>query len=217
MITQSINLNLIPGGVLPRFNVSQYDKGSRVLQFNLFSGSFPFEVPDGSTVTIQGTKKDMTGFQYPCTYQGSLVVSDLYDQMTVLAGEVTTELVITDTNLNILGTCNFIIDVEQAALSKDIPISETELPLLQEAVRAANEAKASAEAAEDDANEAKASAEAAEDDAKDAEAWANGTRGGVPVEPSDPTYQRNAKYYVDNFIGMITDAQWAEIESILST
>lgn len=203
MITQSINLNLIPGGVLPRFNVSQYDKGSRVLQFNLFSGSFPFEVPDGSTVTIQGTKKDMTGFQYPCTYQGSLVVSDLYEQMTVLAGEVTTELVITDTSLNILGTCNFIIDVEQSALSKDIPISETELPLLQEAVRAADEAKASAEAAKDDA--------------EDAEAWANGTRGGVPVEPSDPTYQKNAKYYVDNCIGMITDAQWAEIESILST
>lgn len=203
MITQSINLNLIPGGVLPRFNVSQYDKGSRVLQFNLFSGSLPFEVPEGSTVTIQGTKKDMTGFQYPCTYQGSLVVSDLYDQMTVLAGEVTTELVITDTSLNILGTCNFIIDVEQAALSKDIPISETELPLLQEAIQAAAEAKASAEAAEDDA--------------EDAEAWANGTRGGVPVGSSDPTYHKNAKYYADNFIGMITDAQWSEIQTILST
>lgn len=203
MITQSINLNLIPGGVLPRFNVSQYDKGSRALQFNLFSGSLPFEVPDGSTVTIQGTKKDMTGFQYPCTYQGSLVVSDLYDQMTVLAGEVTTELVITDTSLNILGTCNFIIDVEQAALSKDIPISETELPLLQEAIQAAAEAKASAEAAEDDA--------------EDAEAWANGTRGGVPVGPSDPTYQKNAKYYADNFVGLITDTQWAEIQTILST
>lgn len=203
MITQSINLNLIPGGVLPRFNVSQYDKGSRALQFNLFSGSLPFEIPEGSTVTIQGTKKDMTGFQYPCTYQGSLVVSDLYDQMTVLAGEVTTELVITDTNLSILGTCNFIIDVEQAALSKDIPISETELPLLQEAVRAADEAKASAEAAKDDA--------------EDAEAWANGTRGGVPVGPSDPTYQKNAKYYADNFVGLITDTQWAEIQTILST
>lgn len=203
MITQSINLNLLPGGVLPRFNVSQYDKGSRALQFNLFSGSLPFEVPEGSTVTIQGTKKDMTGFQYPCTYQGSLVVSDLYDQMTVLAGEVTTELVITDTNLNILGTCNFIIDVEQAALSKDIPISETELPLLQEAIQAAAEAKASAEAAEDDA--------------EDAEAWANGTRGGVPVGPSDPTYQKNAKYYADNFVGLITDTQWAEIQTILST
>lgn len=203
MITQSINLNLLPGGVLPRFNVSQYDKGSRALQFNLFSGSLPFEVPEGSTVTIQGTKKDMTGFQYPCTYQGSLVVSDLYDQMTVLAGEVTTELVITDTNLNILGTCNFIIDVEQAALSKDIPISETELPILQEAIQAAAEAKASAQKSEDDA--------------EDAEAWANGTRGGVPVGPSDPTYQKNAKYYADNFVGLITDTQWAEIQTILST
>lgn len=203
MITQSINLNLIPGGVLPRFNVSQYDKGSRVLQFNLFSGSLPFEVPEGSTVTIQGTKKDMTGFQYPCTYQGSLVVSDLYDQMTVLAGEVTTELVITDTSLNILGTCNFIIDVEQAALSKDIPISETELPLLQEAIQAAASASASAQDAENKA--------------EDAEAWANGTRGGVPVGPSDPTYQKNAKYFADNFVGLITDAQWSDIQTILST
>lgn len=203
MITQSINLNLIPGGVLPRFNVSQYDKGSRVLQLNLFSGSLPFEVPEGSTVTIQGTKKDMTGFQYPCTYQGSLVVSDLYDQMTVLAGEVTTELVITDTSLNILGTCNFVIDVEQAALSKDTVVSETDLPLLQEAIQAAASASASAQDAENKA--------------EDAEAWANGTRGGVPVGPSDPTYQKNAKYYADNFVGLITDAQWSDIQTILST
>lgn len=202
MITQSINLNLIPGGVLPRFNVSQYDKGSRALQFNLFSGSLPFEVPDGSTVTIQGTKKDMTGFQYPCTYQGSLVVSDLYDQMTVLAGEVTTELVITDTSLNILGTCNFIIDVEQAALSKDIPISETELPLLQEAIQAEAEAKASAEAAEESA--------------ETSESWAHGTRNGVPVGPTDPAYQKNAQYIADNMIGMVTDAQYSAIQSILS-
>lgn len=203
MITQSINLNLIPGGVLPRFNVSQYDKGSRALQFNLFSGSLPFEIPEGCTITIQGTKKDMTGFQYPCTYQGSLVVADLHDQMTVLAGEVTTELVITDTSLNILGTCNFVIDVEQAALSKDTVVSETDLPLLQEAIQAAASASASAQDAENKA--------------EDAEAWANGTRGGVPVGPSDPTYQKNAKYYADNFVGLITDAQWSDIQTILST
>lgn len=202
MITQSINLDLIPGGVLPRINVSQYDKGSRTLLFNLFSSGLPFEVPSGATVTIQGTKPDMTGFQYPCSAQGSIVTADLTDQMTVLAGEVTTEIVITDTDLNILGTCNFIINVENAALSKDIPISETELPLLQEAIQAAAEAKASAEAAEDDA--------------EDAEAWANGTRGGVPVGSSDPTYQKNAKYYADNFIGYITDAQWTSIEAILA-
>ena len=123
--------------------------------------------------------------------------------MTVLAGEVTTELVITDTSLNILGTCNFIIDVEQAALSKDTVVSETDLPLLQEAIQAAATATASATAAAEDA--------------EDAEAWANGTRGGTPIASSDPAYQKNAKYYADNFIGMITDAQWTSIESILST
>lgn len=202
MITQSINLDLIPGGVLPRINVSQYDKGSRTLLFNLFSSGLPFEVPSGATVTIQGTKPDMTGFQYHCSAQGSIVTADLTDQMTVLAGEVTTEIVITDTELNILGTCNFIINVENAALSKDIPISETELPLLQEAIQAAAEASASAQAA----------AESVED----SEAYAIGTRGGVQVQPGDPAYHNNSKYFSDNFVGYITDAQWTSIEAILA-
>ena len=51
---------------------------------------------------------------------------------------------------------------------------------------------------------------------EDSEAWANGTRDGVPVTSGDPAYQKNAKYYADNFIGMITDAQWASIQSILN-
>ena len=47
MITQTINLNLIPGGVLPRINVSQYDKGSRTLNFNIYNGSVLFPIPCG--------------------------------------------------------------------------------------------------------------------------------------------------------------------------
>ena len=203
MITQAINLNLIPGGVLPRFNVSQYDKGSRTLQFTMYNGLLEFEIPSGSTVYIQGTKRDKTGFQYQCEYQGNLVTADITQQMTMFPGDVTTELVITDPQLNILGTCNFIIAVEQAALSDDTLISETDLPLLQEAIQAAATATASATAAAEDA--------------EDAEAWANGTRNGTPIDSSDPAYHKNAKYYADNFIGMITDAQWASIESVLST
>ena len=44
-------------------------------------------------------------------------------------------------------------------------------------------------------DEALAAATSAEDDEEDAEAYAVGTRGGVPVAPSDPTYHNNAKYY----------------------
>lgn len=203
MITQSINLNLIPGGVLPRINVSQYDKGSRTLQFYLFYGSLPFNIPADCSITIQGTKKDMTGFQYHCTYQDNLVITDVTEQMTVLAGEVTAEIVITDVSLNVLGTCNFIIDVEQAALSQDTVISETDLPLLQEAIQAAAEAAASVAAAQQGA--------------EDAEAYAIGTRDGDPVASTDPAYHNNSKYFADNFIGYITDAQWTSIQSILST
>lgn len=52
-----------------------------------------------------------------------------------------------------------------------------------------------AEQLEEYRDEAQAAAESAEDDKEDAEAYAVGTRGGVPVAPSDPTYHNNAKYY----------------------
>ncbi len=45
------------------------------------------------------------------------------------------------------------------------------------------------------ANSASESKNAAEGSAADAEAWAKGTRNGVPVGPTDPAYENNAKYY----------------------
>lgn len=202
MITQSINLNLVPGGVLPRINISQYDKGSRTFNFHLFNESLEFEIPEGCSITIQGTKKDKTGFQYPCTYEGAWVFVDVTEQMSVLAGEVPAELVITDTNLNTLGTCNFVIDVEAAALAQDTVISETDIPLMYQAIEAAAIA-----------NQAAGNAQQR---VYDAEAWAQGTRNGVPVPSDDPAYHKSAQYLADHFIGYITDAQWTSIEAILA-
>ena len=130
MITQTINLNLIPGSPLPRINVSQYDNGSRTLQFNLYNGVSPYEIPSGASVSIVGTKADNTGFEYACTFDGSLVSVDITDQMTVFAGEVQSELQIRQSD-EILGTANFIINVERAALSDDTQISETDIPIIQ--------------------------------------------------------------------------------------
>jgi len=130
MITQTINLNLIPGSPLPRINVSQYDNGSRTLQFNLYNGVSPYEIPSGASVSIVGTKADNTGFEYACTFDGSLVSVDITDQMTVFAGEVQSELQIRQSD-EVLGTANFIINVESAALSDDTQISETDIPIIQ--------------------------------------------------------------------------------------
>lgn len=193
MTSQTINLDLIPQGIPPIIHVSQYDKGQTWL-FNILKGGSAFSIPSGSAVTIQGTKSDSTGFQYSCTYSGSVVTATEEQQMTIFAGDVPAEIRITKGN-DLIGSINFIIRVEPAALAEGTAISETDLPLIEQAIEDLPLVEAYKE---------------------DAEAYAVGTRGGTPVTSSDPAYHNNAKYYADNFIGMITDAQWSSIQTILS-
>jgi hypothetical protein len=148
MTTQSINLNVIPGGVLPRINVSQYDKGLEQIVATLYEGSSAFTMPSSATVYVQGTKKDGTGFQYTCSYSNNVVTIDLTEQMTVFAGEVVTELVIYDSSNNRIATCNFIIYVESTALSDDTQISETDIPIIQRIPEILEEAEGYAEDAQ---------------------------------------------------------------------
>lgn len=146
MITQSTNLNLIPGQVLPHINVSQYDYGSRTLEFKLFNGNQSFTLTSSMTAKISGTKADMHGFEYAATVDttNQKIVANLTQQMTVAAGDVTCELLINKSGER-LGTCNFIISVEKAALSDDTIISDSELPIIiAEATAQMNAAAASA-------------------------------------------------------------------------
>lgn len=166
MITQNKNLNLVPGGVPQIINVSQYDKG-QTLTFNLYNQGSPFTIPTGAEVSIRGTKPDNHGFAYSCTFSGSTVSATLQQQMTAVAGDVVTEISITK-NGNLLATANFILRVEKAALGDDTVISDTEIP---EIIALATQ------------------------QVEDAEAWANGTRNGVPVGPSDPAYHNNSFFW----------------------
>jgi len=56
---------------------------------------------------------------------------------------------------------------------------------------------AQAQVASAAATAASGSASDAADSAEDSEAWAVGQRGGVDVDPTDPTYHNNAKYWKD--------------------
>lgn len=182
MITQAINLNLIPGQVLPRVNVSQYDSGTRTLRMTLFNGEQIFNVPSGVNGYIQGTKPDRTGFQYAATVTAgsNIVTIDITQQMTAVKGEVVCELVLANGDDRI-ATVNFIIYVEPAALADDTVISETELPLIEQAVELAQEIETIA--ADVEAN------------AEKAEAYGAGTIDGDPVPSTNPAYQNNAQYY----------------------
>ena len=122
MTTQTIYLNMMPGNVCPVVHVSQYDTDEDALVFNLHMGSVPFTA--GTTATIEGTKPDKT-----------VVTADLTEQMTAVSGAVMCEIRITDGD-NTVGTQNFILMVEPAALADDTVISETDIPLLQQAIDA---------------------------------------------------------------------------------
>ena len=195
MTEQTFNLDLIPDGIPPIVHVSQYDKG-QLWKFNIILNNTLFTIPENSSVTVQGTKKDGTGFQYACTYSGSQVVVKEEQQMTIFYGDVKAEIVIVNGD-DLIGTLNFIIRIEPAPLNDETLISETMLPLIEEAAEIAERIPEMVGYMET------------------SEAYAVGTRNGVTVSSSDPAFENNAKYYDENFIGNITDAQWAAIQAIL--
>ena len=172
---QKYVLNFVPGKMPIRVRASQYDKSLRIIQMEIMNGDAPFVVPEGSTVLVRGTKQDLTGFEYECSYNSNIVEFEIRDQMTIFAGRYPSEIRIVKDN-KIIGSANFEFDIEESPLSEDTIISETQLPLLEEALEAASEA---------------------EQYKLDAEAWAVGERNGVPVSSDDETYENNAKYYAD--------------------
>lgn len=147
MITLALDLNLIPMGVMPRLNVSQYDHGQNV-ECGLYEGTVPYSIPNGTTAVVQGTKADNTGFEYPCTISNNEVMFKIADQMTVFAGDVTCEVVLLNGEDRI-GTINFLLRVEPTALKDDVVISDTDLPLLQQIPEALIEAQSAAEDAQE--------------------------------------------------------------------
>lgn len=128
MITQRYKLSLVPGFVQQVVEVSQYDDTSRTIEFELYDQNGSFTVPSGSTVLVQGTKLDNTGYQYECSYEDNIVSFEIADQMTVIAGEHSAEIKIIS-NGEVLGTANFRVHVEPSPLTDDTVISETEMPL----------------------------------------------------------------------------------------
>lgn len=153
MINQIYKLNMIPDKVPVMVRVSQYDQYSRTIIFDLYDGAIEYEIPTGSTITIRGTKPDKTGFEYPCTFTGNRVEFLLEPQVSVISGLVPAELRITSNN-EIVGSCNFIFNVEETPLDKDTIISDTELPLIEEASQAAVIAQGAAARAKAEADRA---------------------------------------------------------------
>lgn len=160
MITQTYKLDMVPGGMPPIIHVSQYDAGSRDLAFELYSGAMPWKVPSGATVTIDGTKPDRKAFSVTATASGATVTATVTQQMTAAAGRAECQLTVTSGS-NVLGSANFILDVERAAVAENADMSATDISSVETAKTQAIDAMQKAQAAQAAAETAKTAAEAA--------------------------------------------------------
>lgn len=134
MYNQTLNLNLIPSGVPPVVHVSQYDNQINALTLKIFNGTTPYTIPTNAAVLINGVKPDKNVFSFAAaSYSGNTVICNVEQQMTACAGPTVCELRIR-TASEIIGTCNFVLQVEEAPLHDDSVISETMIPLIEQAV-----------------------------------------------------------------------------------
>lgn len=129
MITQSFNLNLIPDSAPVVVHVDQYDVGEGRFVIKLMNGDTPY-TPVGATAVIQGMKPDGHGFIYAATISGNTVTADLVEQMSIVAGNVRCQLVITDAD-DRTGTFVFIIAVQKSALPADSDMSTSDYQLVE--------------------------------------------------------------------------------------
>lgn len=174
MYTQDITLGIVPVGVRPVVHVSQYDNHVSALRFSLYKDNVQFAIPSGAAVLVNGYKPDNTAFSYAATaVSGNKVTFSVTQQMTAVDGDVECELRVR-TASEIIGTLNFILRVEKAPLTDDSVLSETEIPLIEQAVDIAanlaeyiqvtyDNAAASATSATNAANSATAAATSAAD------------------------------------------------------
>ena len=228
MIKQITNLNLIPGKVLPRVNAVQYDYGSRDLEFPIWNGQQRFTLTGEMTARIQGTKPDRLGFDYAATIDttNNVITADLTNQMTPVSGEVMCEIVLEKSGERI-GSLNFVLVVQPAALNDATSTSESDLPdIIALAEEQMHQCMISATKAEsyavggtntrlgEDTDNAKYYSQNADEAATDAaadalkaEGFAVGEQNGTAVASGSPYYHNNAEYFKDQAEAAAQDAQ----------
>ena len=143
---QTIRLSTTPGVVNPGAYLSQYDVGRQML-FLLYDDVGKYIPAAGSTVHIRATKPSGFGFDVACIWSQNSVTVTVTDEMSNESGSFAAELRI-EKNGNILGTANFLWNVERSThLEGTIDGNEEAENLYQSLINAINNANAAADAA----------------------------------------------------------------------
>lgn len=125
---QATKLGLRPGGVPLVLHTSQYDQGW-VVTFTLYNGSDLYVIPEGVSGTIRCLRPDGTAYAEAVTVNcgASTVVASIGEQINIVAGRATCEIVLVDSSENRIGTANFYVEVEKAPIDDEAEITEESL------------------------------------------------------------------------------------------
>lgn len=112
--TQTIKVDLTPGRVYPVLHVSQGDVGLEALEFYIYQNGQPYPIPSEVTAINIDGMTPVGVFSYACTWSGNVVTAGLTATMTAERGIDICELALYDSTNNKIGTCNFVIAVEES-------------------------------------------------------------------------------------------------------
>ena len=126
MIEKKVTLALDDSAMSVVIPVNQVDSLWRFV-FTLFYENQVWQIPDGAYAMLHGRKPDGNVFAFSGTVTGNKVTVDCDVQMTAVAGPVLCELSILSCG-KVVGTANFVLDVEAAPKAPGDVSSETTLP-----------------------------------------------------------------------------------------
>ena len=141
-IYQDIELSLTEHIVPPVVHVKQFDHRSRKVRCTLYANAVEYKIPTDAILTYSGTRPDGRLFQYSteavtndkiALTDGKLIIT-ITDFMTEAYGRFPVDLVLLDSEGDILGSFCFTLYVERAAV-KNKMITTATYASVAEAVR----------------------------------------------------------------------------------
>lgn len=135
LLTQTYNLNLIPGQNIVVVNVSAYDNSPRLIRFNMYNGSAAIDV-SAWAARVEGTRQFTdAGFSTTATVSGSTVTFAITNEMTASSGRHHAVVVFYQGEDRV-ASADFVINVSKAALDESTPATEEDNTLYQQWIAA---------------------------------------------------------------------------------
>jgi hypothetical protein len=133
MSWQRIELNMIPDTkVLPVVHASQFDS-NRSISFQMFTGEDEWTIPEGLTIELHCRKVDDNIVTLaPLSVDGSVITFITTEQLTACSGQNKCELSFINSDELVIGSLNFILDVEPDPLKGGLTSASSIYDLTQQ-------------------------------------------------------------------------------------